>query len=99
LSSFRELRIAPVLGRAAGVLLILVGAYVAWYGGYELRVLGGGDGTDPIVDTAARIQAAIAGWVDRLGAGGIAGTLVTMLLVAVIVIRRRRSERILNGRE
>jgi cytochrome c-type biogenesis protein len=83
-------RLAPVLGRAAGALMILVGAYVAWYGGYELRVFGGGDGADPIVDTAAGVQAAIAGWIDRLGPGGIAGILAMLLLVAVIAATVRR---------
>jgi cytochrome c biogenesis protein CcdA len=84
-------RMAPAIGRAAGVLLILVGAYVAWYGAYELRVLGGGDGADPVVDTAAVIQTTIAGWIDRLGPGGIAGILAALLLAAaiVVVIRRR----------
>lgn len=44
------------LPRATGVLLVVVGAYVAWYGGWEIRVLEGGDPADPIVDTALEIQ-------------------------------------------
>jgi cytochrome c biogenesis protein CcdA len=52
--------------RAAGALLLVVGAYVAWYGAWELRVLGGDDPADPIIEGAARIQRALAEWVDAL---------------------------------
>ncbi|MCY7399793.1 MAG: cytochrome c biogenesis CcdA family protein [Nocardioides sp.] len=52
--------------RASGLLLLLVGAYVAWYGAWELRVLGGGDPADPIIEAAARAQRTIADWVGRL---------------------------------
>jgi cytochrome c-type biogenesis protein len=44
------------LPRATGALLLLVGAYVAWYGVWEVRVLGGADPADPVVDTALEVQ-------------------------------------------
>ena len=52
--------------RAAGLLLLLVGAYVAWYGAWELRVLGGNDPADPIIEAAARLQGTLADWVGAL---------------------------------
>lgn len=52
--------------RVSGLLLLLVGAYVGWYGAWELRVLGGGDPADPIIEAAARVQRAVADWVARL---------------------------------
>lgn len=52
--------------RASGLLLVVVGAYVAWYGAWELRVLGGADSTDPVIELAARIQRTLAGWVRAL---------------------------------
>ncbi|HSF37370.1 MAG TPA: cytochrome c biogenesis CcdA family protein [Nocardioides sp.] len=52
--------------RAGGVLLVVVGAYVAWYGAWELRVLGGDDPADPVIEAAARIQRTLAGWVQEL---------------------------------
>lgn len=52
--------------RVAGALLFLVGLYVAWYGAWELRVLGGGDAADPVIEIAARIQRTLAGWVGAL---------------------------------
>lgn len=44
------------LPRATGALLVVVGAYVAWYGGWEIRVLAGDDPADPVVDTALEVQ-------------------------------------------
>jgi hypothetical protein len=41
----------------AGVLLLVAGAYVAYYGWYELRLFHfDGPADDPIVDTATEIQ-------------------------------------------
>ena len=45
----------PVMNRVAGGFLLVAGAYVAYYGWYEIRVLDGATG-DPIVDRATRIQ-------------------------------------------
>ncbi|MBU1801954.1 MAG: cytochrome c biogenesis protein CcdA [Actinobacteria bacterium] len=44
------------LPRVTGALLLAVGLYVAWYGVWEVRVLGGADPADPIVDTALQVQ-------------------------------------------
>ncbi|MGA8255599.1 MAG: cytochrome c biogenesis CcdA family protein [Nocardioides sp.] len=49
-------RAGQLLPRLTGVLLLVVGAYVAWYGVWEVRVLGGADPADPVVDTALEIQ-------------------------------------------
>jgi cytochrome c-type biogenesis protein len=50
---FRAL--VPAMNRIAGGLLLVAGAYVAYYGWYEIRVLDGATG-DPIVDRATRLQ-------------------------------------------
>ena len=52
--------------RVTGLLLLVVGAYVAWYGAWELRVLAGGDAGDPVIEAAARIQAWLSGLVQRV---------------------------------
>ncbi len=53
----RVRQIAPVMNRVAGGLLVISGAYVAYYGWFEVRVLEQGfTGDDPIVDTALDIQ-------------------------------------------
>lgn len=54
------------LPRVAGLLIAVVGAYVAYYGVWELRVLDGADPADPIIDTALSWQAALSGFVSDL---------------------------------
>ncbi|MGH3820597.1 MAG: cytochrome c biogenesis CcdA family protein, partial [Pseudonocardiaceae bacterium] len=61
-------RLLPYVNRISGVLLVVVGLYVGYYGIYELRLhLGDGPASDPIVDAAGQLQGILAGWVDRLG--------------------------------
>lgn len=61
-------RILPFVNRLGGVVLILVGLYVAYYGYYEVRLFNaGGDPADPVIAAAGRLQGAIAGWVHRHG--------------------------------
>jgi hypothetical protein len=51
------------------VLLLLVGAYVAYYGWYEVRLFSAtGDGHDPVIAAAGGVQSVLAGWVYRQGA-------------------------------
>lgn len=52
--------------RVSGLLLLVVGAYVAWYGAWELRVLAGDDPADPVIDLAARVQRTLAEWVRAI---------------------------------
>lgn len=60
-------RIMPYANRIGGVVLILVGLYVAYYGYYEIRLFAGGDAADPVIAAAGRLQGAMAGWVHRHG--------------------------------
>jgi cytochrome c biogenesis protein CcdA len=62
-------RVLPYVNRLSGALLLLVGAYVAYYGWYELSLFSGtGDGQDPVVAAAGRVQSVLAEWVYRQGA-------------------------------
>ncbi|MBL0885538.1 cytochrome c biogenesis CcdA family protein [Myceligenerans indicum] len=75
------------LPRAGGALLLLSGLYVSWYGFWELRVLHGGAGTDPVVEAAAALQrffSGIAPWIAWAGAG------LAVTAVAVLAVRRVR---------
>ena len=67
------------LTRIGGVLLVVAGAYVAYYGFYELRVFGGGDAADPVIDAAARVQQAMS---SAVGAVGIVP--ITVALVGIV---------------
>jgi cytochrome c biogenesis protein CcdA len=79
-------RVLPHVGRIAGVIVLLTGLYVTYYGYYELRLYFTGAGTDDVVvRTAGAVQSWLAGWVDDLGAGPLLA--VIGLLVAVVVGR------------
>jgi cytochrome c biogenesis protein CcdA len=89
-------RATPVLVRAGGALVLLAGGYVAWYGWYELRVFAGEVGADPVVDAAATVQSAVAGWLRSLGATVVAVAFAALLLTIGVVtawVRRRSAAR------
>lgn len=84
-------RALPYVTRASGVLLVLAGGYVAYYGWVELRVLWGGSADDPVVGAAATLQSALAGLAQSAGAGwAIAALLGLCSLAGVLSLRARR---------
>ncbi|MCA1671575.1 MAG: cytochrome c biogenesis protein CcdA [Actinobacteria bacterium] len=82
-------RAGPVISWLAGVLLLVAGAYVAWYGWFELRVLAGSTTTDPVVSAAVGVQATIVQWISGLGAGPIIGVAVALAVLASVLTGRR----------
>lgn len=83
-------RLMPQVNRISGVLLLVVGLYVAYYGVYELRLyLGGGPASDPVVDAAGQLQGVLVGWVDRIGPVPLLVVLAGLVLGAVLLTRRR----------
>jgi cytochrome c biogenesis protein CcdA len=86
-------RILPYLNRISGILLLLVGAYVAYYGFYEVRLFGAdGDAEDPVIAAAGRVQGTIAGWVYRQGPWPwLVGFLVLLIGAAVWSWHRHRA--------
>ncbi|MCU1701878.1 MAG: cytochrome c biosis protein [Mycobacterium sp.] len=85
-------RIVPYVNRISGALLVVVGAYVAYYGWFELRLFAGADPRDPVIAAAGRLQGALAGWVHRAGAWPWLVVLAVLLLgAAVWSVRRRRA--------
>jgi cytochrome c biogenesis protein CcdA len=75
-------RAMPYVSRASGVLLLVAGAYVAWYGWFEVRTLNGGDGQDPIVEGALRVQT----WLQNDIVPDSPGTAVLWLAVLVTAV-------------
>ncbi len=86
-------RLLPHINRISGVLLVVVGLYVGYYGIYELRLyLGNGPASDPVVDAAGWVQDALAGWVDRIGPLPLLLALIVLLAgTALLTYSRRRS--------
>jgi cytochrome c biogenesis protein CcdA len=87
-------RILPYINRISGVLLVVVGLYVAYYGVYEIRLFhAGGDPADPVVSAAGRLQGALAGWVHGHGGWPWLALLLVVVLVAVGIGFSRRAVR------
>jgi cytochrome c biogenesis protein CcdA len=78
-------RILPFVNRISGVLLVLVGLYVGYYGSYELRLMNGAAGMDPqdsVITAAGRLQGVLAVWVHQHGAWPWAVALVVLTIGA-----------------
>lgn len=89
-------RAGAVISRGSGALLVVAGAYVAWYGWFEIRALTGSVTRDPVVSAAGGVQGAISRWVAGLGPGvllAVAATIAVAGAVAVTtsVVRRTRA--------
>ena len=83
-------RVLPWVNRLSGVLLVVAGAYVVWYGVYEIRVAGGGDPNDPVIEAATTVQGQLAQLVDRVGPAGLALATAAVLVLAVAVRQAAR---------
>jgi hypothetical protein len=85
-------RILPHLNRISGVVLIVVGLYVGYYGLYEIRLFSaGGSAQDPVINAAGRIQRHLSGWVYEHGVWPwVLAVGLLALAVAVVWARRRR---------
>lgn len=85
--------VLPYVNRISGLILVVVGLYVGYYGVYEIRLFtAGGSADDPVISAAGRLQRALAGWVYQHGAWP--WLLVGGLLLAAAVVawtRRRRA--------
>jgi cytochrome c-type biogenesis protein len=86
-------RAAAFVPRIGGAVLAVAGAYVAYYGWYELRLVKDlrTSGQDPIVNLASDVQRELSGVVGRLGAGWFVLLLVGLVLTALLLSRRRRT--------
>lgn len=89
-------RVLPYVGRIAGVIVLLTGLYVTYYGYYELRLYFTDAGPDdPIIAGAGAVQSWLVGMVDALGVWPLLG--VAVALIAGVfgwrVVTRRHTQR------
>jgi cytochrome c-type biogenesis protein len=83
-------RLLPYVNPAGGALLIIVGAYVAYYGVYESRLFfTHADPHDPVIEAAAAIQQSLSGWLSDIGVWPLTAALVVLVLGAVLLGKRR----------
>jgi cytochrome c biogenesis protein CcdA len=88
---------ARCVPRAGALLLIGTGLYIAYYGGYELR-LRTMAGPDPVIAVAQRIQSELADWAYAAASSALGVTVAVALAVCALVmvgrgIRNRRRHR------
>jgi len=83
-------RAAPVISRLSGILLLIAGTYVAWYGWFELRVLAGAASSDPVVSAAIEVQGALTRAVAGLGAPVLATAAGVVVVGTLLVLRSAR---------
>lgn len=89
-------RIMPYVNRISGALLVVVGAYIGYYGWYELSLRSASaDPRDPVIGIAAQFQGAVAGWVHAHGAWPWLVALAAMALAAVAAhsLRSKRTSK------
>jgi len=89
-------RVLPYVHRASGALLVVAGAYVAWYGTYELILNSGRDISGGPVTTVTDASGRISRLVGEVGAVKIGVAAALVLLVAVLAaaaVGRRRHRR------
>jgi cytochrome c biogenesis protein CcdA len=91
----RMRRIVPNVNRISGVLLVLVGLYVGYYGVYEVRLFdANGSPSDPVIAAAGRVQGTAAGWVHQHGAGPwVLGVVVPIGLATMATLRSKLARR------
>jgi cytochrome c biogenesis protein CcdA len=85
----------PFVNRVSGLILVVVGLYVGYYGLYEIRLFtAGGSADDPVISAAGRLQRVLAGWVYQHGAWP--WLLVGALLLVVAAVAWTRRNRALD---
>lgn len=85
-------RAGPAISRAGGVLLVLAGGYVAYYGGYEIRLAGDASAVDdPVIAVATRVQHWLSGGLSAAGVEVIAAVFAALLVTAFVIRRKIRA--------
>jgi cytochrome c biogenesis protein CcdA len=89
-------RILPHAGRIAGVIALLTGLYVSYYGYYEIRLFfTEASPDDPVIKAAGTVQTWLARQVDAIGAGPLLAVLIALAATATglqLLARRRRDQ-------
>ena len=82
--------VLPYVNRVSGLILVVVGLYVGYYGVYEIRLFtAGGSADDPVISAAWRLQRVLAGWVYEHGAWPWLLVGALLLVVAAVAWARR----------
>lgn len=83
-------KILPWINRISGTMLVLSGAYLAFYGWWEIQVLRGNLSTNSVVDFFENIQTQLNIWIDQTGPTRLGTGL--LILVGLALLRGLWSE-------
>jgi hypothetical protein len=86
-------RVLPFVNRIAGGLLVVTGAYVAWYGVVEIRTP---SASDRVVDKVTAWSSDASDWVQRTGGTTIAAVLSVVIIAASAFVVFNRRARVLG---
>jgi cytochrome c biogenesis protein CcdA len=81
----------PYVNRVSGGLLLLAGAYVAYYGWYELRVRSGDTTGGAVADLVFDLNTRMSNWIQHVGPVRIGLVLTLVIAIAVTAALARRS--------
>jgi cytochrome c biogenesis protein CcdA len=84
-------RVLPYVNRVSGALLVLAGAYVAYYGWYELRVQDGETSGGALADFVFDLNGEVTNWIQDVGPLRIGLFLTLLVVVAVFATAWRRT--------
>ena len=85
-------RVVPYVGRISGALLIVAGAYVTYYGIYEIRLSRGAPTSDPVIDAATSVQGDIARWVDGISPWVLLAAVLALVAAGLLLRVKRRPD-------
>ena len=83
-------QVLPYVNLAAGGLAVLAGAYVAYYGYYEIRTERGDDPAEGPISQAGNWSADVTTWVSDLGNGPVVVAAAVIVLATTAVTLRAR---------
>jgi len=89
-------RVLPYVNRVSGGLLVLAGAYVAYYGWYELQVFGGNVDAGGPARWVFEVNGRISNWISDVGPtrlGLVLGLTITLFVLVALVTRAVRDAR------
>jgi cytochrome c-type biogenesis protein len=93
-SMVRRLRgVLPYVNRVSGVLLLLAGAYVVYYGWYELRVYDGDTSGGGVAGWMFDLSGRMTDWIDSVGPTRVGLVLALAIALVVMSVAARREVR------
>jgi cytochrome c-type biogenesis protein len=93
-SMVRRLRgVLPYVNRVSGALLLLAGAYVVYYGWYELRVYDGDTSGGGVAGWMFDLSGRMTDWIESVGPTRVGLLLALAIALVVLIVAARREVR------